>query len=80
VRNGGYCVRSCPLHDILHGAQVDVDQHGTRVAALTVAPIHGRMDAPETLSVDRPFLFLLRDRASGAILFIGRMVRPGLAG
>jgi serpin B len=70
--------------DVLHGAQVDVDKDGTRVAALTVAPIHARGRPRDSVKVDRPFVFLIRDRASGAIVFMGRMVGPvgpvGLAG
>ena len=31
---------------------------------------------PQSLDVDRPFIYLIRDRATGAILFLGRLVDP----
>jgi serpin B len=34
---------------------------------------------PVTLQVDRPFLFVLRDLPTGAILFLGRVVDPSTA-
>jgi serine protease inhibitor len=32
--------------------------------------------APQTISVDRPFLFAIRENLSGTILFLGRVMRP----
>lgn len=61
-----------------HGAFVKVDEVGTEAAAATgtaMADSHG-----PTIPVTRPFLFAIRDRATGAVLFLGRVVDPTLTG
>ena len=35
-----------------------------------------RWPGPERLNMDRPFLWLLRDRPTGSILFMGRITDP----
>jgi serpin B len=69
--------RSLFVSDALHEGYVSVDEAGTEAAAAT-AVIIGVTAAPETavLEVDRPFLFLIRDVPTGAILFVGRVVDP----
>jgi serpin B len=64
---------------VLHKAFVKVDEAGTEAAAAT-AVLVGRTSGPPqtvTLKIDRPFIFLIRDHATGAVLFLGRVVRPG---
>lgn len=65
------------ITDVLHKGFVAIDEKGTEAAAAT-AVIIGETSAPEsaTLTVDRPFVFFIRDRPTGAILFIGRVVDP----
>ncbi len=65
------------LNSVLHQTVIDVDENGTSAAAAT----EGSFDLGETpfiptFRADRPFLFLIRERSTGAILFIGRMSRP----
>jgi serpin B len=69
---------------VLHKAFVDVDEHGTEAAAATaVVMMRASAEVPETPVVfraDHPFLFLIRDRATGSILFLGRVVDPSTGG
>jgi len=64
---------------VVHQANIDVDEKGTEAAAATAVVMAGTAapsDEPVELTVDRPFLFALRDRPTGAILFLGRVVDP----
>jgi serpin B len=56
---------------------VDVNEVGTEAAAVTAVGI-GVTSAPVrlTIRVDRPFVFALRERLSGTLLFLGRVVDP----
>lgn len=66
------------VQDVVHEAFVKVDEAGTEAAAAT-AVIVGRTSLPPeqvTLTVDRPFIFLIRDRATDAIVFAGRIIDP----
>ena len=53
---------------------MSVDEEGTEAAAatgvITEKVVSGRPD-PKKVMVDRPFIFLIRDRATDAILFVG---------
>jgi serine protease inhibitor len=53
---------------------VDVNEEGTEAAAVTAVGI-GPTSAPATVTVDRPFLFAIRERFSGTILFLGQITR-----
>lgn len=55
-----------------------MDEEGTEAAAATAVVVGVTsvpMD-PVTLTVDRPFIFLVRDVETGALLFMGRVVDP----
>ncbi len=69
--------RDLMITDVLHKGFVAIDERGTEAAAAT-AVIFEDTSVPEraTLAVDRPFFFLIRDRPTGAILFVGRVVDP----
>jgi serpin B len=53
---------------------VEVNEEGTEAAAATAVGI-GKTSAPESveLKVDRPFVFAIRERLSGAVVFLGVM-------
>lgn len=65
---------------VVHKAFIEVNEKGTEAAAATAAVMAvramPRMEEPAVFRADRPFLFVLRDRASGAILFLGRVASP----
>lgn len=64
---------------VVHEAVVKTDEAGTEAAAAT-AVIVGRVSVPEYLEINRPFVYLIRDRATGAVLFVGRIARPASIG
>jgi serpin B len=65
---------------VLHKAFVKVDESGTEAAAATVVIMAegAAMEPPEpvVLTLDKPFIFAIYDRASGTVLFVGRVVNP----
>jgi serpin B len=66
------------ISDVFHKAFVSVDEAGTEAAAATAVVMKLTSAAPDSVevNVDRPFLFLIRDIETGAILFVGRVVDP----
>jgi serpin B len=66
------------IAQVIHQANIDVDEKGTEAAAATAVVMRATaMPAePVTLNVDRPFMFALRDTKTGAVLFLGRIVDP----
>lgn len=56
-------------------AYVEVDEKGTKAAAVTSVEV-GVTSAPPTFEADRPFLFAIRERLSGTVLFLGMMFDP----
>lgn len=69
--------RDLQITGVLHKGFISIDEAGTEAAAAT-AVIVGTSAEPErhTLTVDHPFLFVIRDRQTGAILFVGHVVDP----
>jgi serpin B len=65
------------IQDVLHKAFIGVNEAGTEAAAAT-AVIIGDESAPEpaAIALDRPFLFVIRDDATGSLLFVGRVADP----
>jgi serine protease inhibitor len=51
---------------------VDVNEEGTEAAAATAVGV-GLISAPPSMVVDRPFVFAIRERLSGTVVFIGVM-------
>lgn len=66
------------ISDVIHKAFVAVDEEGTEAAAATTVIMETASAhiADVTFNADRPFIFIIRDKVSGQILFIGRVVNP----
>jgi serpin B len=62
---------------VMHKAFVDVNEKGTEAAAATGVVVGLRGAARETeFRADKPFLFLIRENKTGAVLFLGRVSNP----
>jgi serpin B len=76
--------KSLVISAAIHKAYIDVDENGTEAAAATAVVMQMAMAMPQRtpppppiyFTADHPFLFLIRDNASGAILFMGRVTDP----
>jgi serpin B len=60
---------------VVHGSSVELTEEGTEAAAGTAVVLKKGPGATE-FRADHPFLFLIRDRLSGSILFLGRLEQP----
>ena len=63
---------------VVHKAFVSVDEAGTEAAAATAVMMQteSAKPSPVEVKVDRPFIFVIRDHATGTNLFVGRVVKP----
>lgn len=71
--------KSLLISTLVQKAFIDVNEAGTEAAAVTIAVAQEKgMISPEpiTITFDSPFLFLIRDGETGAILFIGQLLQP----
>ena len=68
------------LSDVLHKSFIDVSEKGTEAAAVTAIMIESPNAPRELKRVDfkanRPFLYYIKDKDSGTILFMGQYVKP----
>lgn len=63
------------ITEVKHKTFVDVNEEGTEAAAVTSVEV-GLTSAPPSIYVDRPFVCVIRERHSGTILFMGKMLNP----
>lgn len=69
------------ISEVFHKTFIAVDEQGTEAAAATAVIVMRTSGIPEPtkpieVKVDRPFLFAIQHRASGACLFLGQVVDP----
>jgi serpin B len=65
------------IDGVYHSAFVAVDEQGTESSAATAVTIaKGAIGGPVEFTMDRPFIFLIRDIETNTILFMGRVLNP----
>jgi serpin B len=67
------------IDEVLHKTHVRVDEAGTEAAAATAVLMKRGAMPPQdgyAFTADRPFLYLIRHRPTGAVLFFGRLADP----
>jgi serpin B len=70
------------ISEVFHKTYLALDENGTEATAATVVSILNSFSVgeephkPIEIKVDHPFLFAIQHRASGACLFLGRVVDP----
>jgi len=69
-RDGGLWIDT-----VMHKTYVRVDEEGTEAAAVTAVGV-GVVSMPGSFIANRPFAFVIRERHSGTLLFMGRIVEP----
>ncbi len=65
------------LDRVEHEAFIEVDEQGTRAAAATGGAMEGSHGP--TITINQPYLYIIRDRGAGTVLFIGRVTDPTIA-
>jgi serpin B len=66
---------------VIHDAIIEVDEQGSEAAAATVVEVELTSIAPGEpgiFKLDKPFVFLIQEKQSGAILFMGKLGNPSL--
>jgi serine protease inhibitor len=64
---------------VIHQTFIDVQEEGTEAAAATIVEIKENSSTgggPITFHADRPFLYLIKENSTGAIVFMGKVGRP----
>lgn len=65
------------ISEVMHKTYIKVDERGTEAAAVTGITIDVTSVGPDkSFRVDHPFVFAIREKDTGAILFIGKVMDP----
>jgi len=69
--------RNLFIDDVYHKAFISLDEAGTEAAAATAVVVaRAAPTPPKEVTVDRPFVFMIRDIETDALLFLGQVVNP----
>ena len=63
---------------VIHQTFIDVQEEGTEAAAATIVELRETAGPPQPVffHADRPFLYLIKENSTGAIMFMGKVGRP----
>ncbi len=67
------------VSNVIHQAFVEVNEEGTEAAAATAVVMYHRamsIEPPKEFRADRPFIFLIQEKETGSILFMGKVANP----
>ena len=66
------------IDNVFHEARVRIDEEGTLAAGSTAVVIKKgpAIREADLFRADRPFIYLIRDRSTGTVLFLGRLIDP----
>lgn len=66
------------ISKVVHKAAINVDEKGAEASAATAIVFAPPSGPNETITIDRPFLFAIRDLGTGLVAFVGRVMDPTL--
>ncbi len=63
---------------VIHQTFIDVQEEGTEAAAATIVEVSltSVEDGPVIFKADKPFLYLIKENSTGAVLFMGKVGKP----
>jgi len=68
------------VSDVIQDAFIDVNEERTEAAAVEIVVVKEALPSepvePVVMRIDRPFIYMIRERETGTILFIGRVLNP----
>jgi serpin B len=67
--------RGIAIGDVKHKTFIEVNEEGTEAAAVTSVDIVVT-SMPPSVYVNKPFLFMIREKSTGTVLFIGKIMNP----
>lgn len=73
----GLSEREIAIQEVIHQANITVNEKGAKAAAATAVPAGPvGYSPPIQIRINRPFIFFICDRETGSILFLGRVMNP----
>jgi serpin B len=61
---------------VIHQTFIDVSEEGTEAAAATIVELREYSAGNNTFIADRPFVYIIKENSTGAIMFMGKVGEP----